>query len=74
MLGKLGRPRVEALACYERALEINPRFAEAWFNRGFDLLRTGRLEEALACFEQAQQAGHPQAAEAIAVCRRKLRM
>jgi tetratricopeptide (TPR) repeat protein len=74
VLGKLGRPRAEALACYERALEINPRFAEAWFNRGFDLLRTGRFEEALACFEQAQQAGHPQAAEAIAVCRRKLRM
>ena len=74
VLGKLGHPRAEALACYERALEINPRFAEAWFNRGFDLLRTGRLEEALACFEQAQQAGHPQAAEAIAVCRRKLRM
>ena len=72
-LAKLGRPD-EALTCYERALEINPRFPEAWFNKGVVLGNTGRYPEALACFEQAQRVGHPRAAEAIAVCRRKLRM
>jgi hypothetical protein len=38
------------------------------------LFDAGRFQEALACFEQAQQLGDPQAAQAIAVCRQKLRM
>jgi len=35
---------------------------------------TGRFEQALACFEQAHRLGVPQAAEAIAECRRELGM
>jgi tetratricopeptide (TPR) repeat protein len=69
----LGR-HAEALTCYDRALEINPRYATAWYNKGVVLGNTGRYPEALACFEQAQRLGHPQAAQAIAVCLRKLRM
>jgi tetratricopeptide (TPR) repeat protein len=72
-LADLRRP-AEALTCYERALEINPRYPEAWFNKGADLGNTGHFQEALACFEQAQRLGHPQAAQAVAVCRQKLRM
>jgi tetratricopeptide (TPR) repeat protein len=64
----------EALTCYDRALEINPRYAQAWFKKGAALHNAGRFEQALACFEQAQRLGDPQAAEAIAVCRRELRM
>jgi len=72
-LDKLGHPD-EALICFERALEINPRLADAWSNKGAVLFDAGRFQEALACFEQAQQLGDPQAAQAIAVCRQKLRM
>jgi len=64
----------EALTCYEQALEINPRDAQAWFNKGAVLHDTGRFEQALACFEQAHRLGVPQAAEAIAECRRELGM
>jgi tetratricopeptide (TPR) repeat protein len=71
-LADLGRP-AEALTCYQRALEINPRFGDAWFNKGAVLHNAGRFQEALACLERAQQLGHPQAAEGIAACRRKLR-
>jgi tetratricopeptide (TPR) repeat protein len=70
-LRKLGRP-AEGLTCYERALEINPSYGNAWFNKGAALHSTGRFQEALACFEQAQRLGHPQAAQAIAVCRQSL--
>jgi len=69
----LGR-HAEALTCYDRALEINPRLADAWSNKGADLGNVGRFQEALACFEQAQRLGDPRAAQAIALCRRKLRM
>jgi len=72
-LADLGRP-AEALTCYQRALEINPRFGDAWFNKGAVLHNAGRFQEALACFEQAQRLGDPRAAQAIALCRRKLRM
>ena len=72
-LDKLGHPD-EALICFERALEINPRLADAWSNKGAVLFDAGRFQEALACFEQAQQLGDPQAAQAIAMCRRELRM
>jgi len=40
-LSAVGRP-VEALACWDRALMIQPNFAMAWGNRGFGLLRYAR--------------------------------
>jgi tetratricopeptide (TPR) repeat protein len=43
----------QALACYKRALEINPRDAKAWSNKGGLVRDLGRMEEALACFDQA---------------------
>jgi len=51
-LANLGRP-AEALTCYERALEINPRDAVAWSNKGNALVRLGRPAEALTCYERA---------------------
>ena len=38
-----------ALTCYDRALEIDPRLAVAWNNKGWALKRLRRHEEAIAC-------------------------
>ncbi|HXD30620.1 MAG TPA: tetratricopeptide repeat protein [Pyrinomonadaceae bacterium] len=51
-LSRLGHSE-EAIACHDRALEINPRDAEAWTNRGTALDSQGRSEEAIACFHRA---------------------
>jgi tetratricopeptide (TPR) repeat protein len=53
-LDNLGRP-AEALTCFERALEINPRLAEAWSGKGTTLADLGRHAEALTCYERALQ-------------------
>lgn len=42
-LANLGNPQ-EAIACYDRALKINPRNAEAWYNKGYALYDLGKLE------------------------------
>jgi len=51
-LEALTRPE-EALACYDRALEINPHFEVAWNNKGKALDTLERPEDALACFDRA---------------------
>jgi serine/threonine protein kinase len=51
-LANLGRHE-EALTCYERALEINPRDGIAWSNKGVALADLDRRAEALTCFERA---------------------
>jgi tetratricopeptide (TPR) repeat protein len=51
-LAHQGRP-AEAIEHYQKALEINPDFAEAHNNLGTALLDQGRLEEASEHFHQA---------------------
>ena len=51
-LANLGRHQ-EALACYDRAIEINPRLVEPWSNKGASLRNLGRYEEALASYDRA---------------------
>ncbi len=46
-LGNLGRLE-EAIASYDRALEIKPDDHEAWNNRGIALYNLGRFGEAIA--------------------------
>ena len=58
----LDRPD-EALTCYDKALEIKPRFAEAWNNKGNALGALGRSDETVACCDKAQSI-NPQYAEA----------
>ena len=71
-LSNLGRSE-EALTCYDHALTLNPRHADAWYNKGAVLAGSfQRYHEALACFEEAQKLGDPQAAQAIAQCQRIL--
>lgn len=43
----------EALRWYERALGIDPSYAEAHYGRGAALAELGRHEEAACCFERA---------------------
>ena len=43
----------EAVACYRRALELKPDFAEAHNNLGDVLKDQGKLDEAVACYRRA---------------------
>jgi len=43
----------EALACYDKALAINPDFAPGWFNRGWVMERLGELGAAAESYERA---------------------
>ncbi|MFB6311610.1 MAG: tetratricopeptide repeat protein, partial [Salinirussus sp.] len=48
----------EALEHAERAVELDPRFGEAWYNRGLLLNERGLAEDALNCFENAIRLGY----------------
>src|SRR5881409_3678767 len=43
----------EALACYEKALAINPTYKQAWYNKGYTFHGINRLEEAVAAYQKA---------------------
>jgi len=48
----------QALEHAERAVEIDERFAEAWYNRGFFLLERGLAEDARNAFDNAIRLGY----------------
>jgi len=56
-LWEFGRTE-EALEHAERAVEIDPRFAQAWYNRGFFLNERGLAEDALTAFDNAIRLGY----------------
>jgi tetratricopeptide (TPR) repeat protein len=43
----------EAIACFSKALEIDPPNVNAWSGKGAALNRLGRHQEAIACFSKA---------------------
>ncbi|MFC6726124.1 tetratricopeptide repeat protein, partial [Halobium palmae] len=47
----------EALEHAERAVELDPRFPQAWYNRGFFLAERGLHEEAVNAFDNAIRLG-----------------
>lgn len=49
---ELGRDE-DALACHDKAIEINPTDETAWVDKGIALDDLGRFEEALACYDKA---------------------
>jgi tetratricopeptide (TPR) repeat protein len=55
-LWEFGRTEA-ALEHAERAVEIDPRFGQAWYNRGFFLNERGLAEDALNCFDNAVRLG-----------------
>ncbi len=44
---------LEAIACWDQALELNPNISAIWHNRGSALGHLGRLEDAIASFDRA---------------------
>ncbi len=44
---------LQAIACYDRALEIKPDHAFAWFLKGNSLDNMKRYDDAIACFDRA---------------------
>jgi len=52
----------QALEHAERAVETDPRFGEAWYNRGFLLVERGLAEDAVSCFDNAIRLGFRNAA------------
>ncbi len=51
-LNSLGRYE-EAIRCYDRALAIDPRYANAWINKGAALWKLGCYDEAIGCYDRA---------------------
>ena len=47
----------QALEHAERAVEVDPRFAQGWYNRGFFLLERGLAEDALNSIDNAIRLG-----------------
>lgn len=43
----------EAIACYDRALAINPEDSSSWLNKGSALDASGRYADAIICYEKA---------------------
>jgi tetratricopeptide (TPR) repeat protein len=43
----------EAIASYDKAIEINPNDADAWHNKGTALDELGKYNEAIACYDKA---------------------
>jgi len=54
----------EAVTCFQRACQQNPRLGVAWFFAGVTHLRREEYREALRCLQKAEQVGH--ATQAVA--------
>jgi tetratricopeptide (TPR) repeat protein len=48
----------EALACFERACQLNPKLGVAWFFAGLAHFRLGQYRDSLRCLKQADEHGH----------------
>lgn len=42
----------EAVKCYDRALELDPKNAHAWHHKGISLDKLGKDAEALRCYDR----------------------
>jgi len=63
----------EAMQCFDKAIELNPNSAQAWFNKGVVLVNGyQKYRDALPYLEQAERLGAPQASAAVARCRQLL--
>ncbi|MGB9622783.1 MAG: tetratricopeptide repeat protein, partial [Candidatus Bathyarchaeia archaeon] len=51
-LANLGNVQ-EALDCFNKAIELNPNLAKAWYNKGLILFKLNRVNEAEFCAKEA---------------------
>jgi len=42
----------EAIASYDKALQMDPDNAETWFNKGMTLKKKGQIKESALCIEK----------------------
>jgi tetratricopeptide (TPR) repeat protein len=42
----------EAIACYDRILEVDPNYYFAWGNKGLALDNLAKYDEAIACYDR----------------------
>lgn len=54
----------EAMACFRKACDLNPRFGVAWFFAGVTQIRLDNAGEAIPFLQKAEQCGHRTAAVA----------
>ena len=48
----------EAIEAYNKAIEINPQYAKAWYNKGNALDELGKHEESLKALDKAKELGY----------------
>jgi Flp pilus assembly protein TadD len=48
----------EAIGAFNRAIDINPKYVEAWYNKGVALEKLGRNDEANVAFAKAKELGY----------------
>ncbi len=50
---EINKEHARAIDCYDKSLELNPKDAVAWSNKGNPLIKLGRYEEALTCYDKS---------------------
>jgi len=55
-----------AIKCYDQAQALDPKNPAVWSHKGLTMAKSGRFDDALMCFTEADRLGDPKAAEAIA--------
>ena len=45
----------EAIQAYDKAIQLNPIYAESWSNKGFALVNQGKYSDAIRAFDKAIQ-------------------
>ncbi|MFN7217663.1 tetratricopeptide repeat protein [Microcystis sp.] len=53
LIHAMGKEYEQAIASWDRALEIKPDDHQAWYNRGIALYNLGRFEQAIASYDRA---------------------
>jgi tetratricopeptide (TPR) repeat protein len=50
---EINKDYARAITCYDKAIEMDPKDAYAWHNKGVSLQNLGRDEDALTCYDKA---------------------
>jgi tetratricopeptide (TPR) repeat protein len=43
----------ESIQAYDKAIELNSRYAEAWYNKGYAPSKQGNYDEAIKAYDEA---------------------